>query len=175
MKVGILGTGDVGRTLGGGFIGLGYEVKMGSRKPGRKEVKDWVAKNAPRASAGTYAETAAFAELAVLAVPWSGAEKAIKLTGPKNLAGKVVIDATNPLVFPSNAPPGLALGHTDSAGEQIQRWLPEAHVVKAFNIGGIEGARFIEPLAMLWIIYGNHSGSWNHAFKLLCKQPDPLI
>jgi predicted dinucleotide-binding enzyme len=214
MKVGILGTGDVGRTLGGGFIGLGYEVKIGSRKPAKKEVKDWVSKYGPRASAGTYAQAAAFAELAVLAIPWSGAENAIKLAGSKNLAGKIVIDVTNPLVFPSNAPPRLALGHTDSAGEQIQRWLPEAHVVKAFNIvgfahmvnpqfpcgppdlficgndsrakkkvteilksfgwpaidiGGIEGARFIEPLAVVWIICGNPSGSWNHAFKLLCK------
>jgi predicted dinucleotide-binding enzyme len=214
MKVGILGTGDVGRTLGGGFIGLGHKVKMGSRQPAKKEVQDWVSKNGPRASAGTYAEAAAFAELAVLAVPWSGADSAIKLAGPRNFAGKVVIDVTNPLLFPSDAPPGLALGHTDSAGEQVQRWLPEARVVKAFNIvgyshminpqfpcgppdmficgndgrakkkvteilksfgwptvdiGGIEGARFIEPLAMLWIICGNVSGSWNHAFKLLRK------
>jgi predicted dinucleotide-binding enzyme len=187
---------------------------MGSRKPGRKIVKDWVAKRGPRASAGTYAEAAAFAELAVLAVPWSGANNAVKLAGPKNLAGKVVIDVTNPLVFPAHSPPRLALGHTDSAGEQVQRWLPKARVVKAFNIvgyshminpkfpcgppdmficgndgrakkkvteilksfgwptvdvGGIEGARLIEPLAMLWILYGNVSDSWNHAFKLLRK------
>src|SRR5207249_11744662 len=142
-----------------------------------------------------FAEAATFADLAVLATLWSGTENAIRLADPNSLAGKVVIDATNPLVFAPNAPPGLALGHTDSGGEQVQRWLPGSRVVKCFNtvghallagpplpggppdmflcgddpharqtvselcralgwgsvdLGGIEGARLLEPLCVLW-------------------------
>jgi predicted dinucleotide-binding enzyme len=214
MKIGILGTGDVGRVLGSGFAALGHEVKMGSRDPASEKVKTWVAKTGKRASAGTFAEAAAHAEVAVLATLWSGTENAIRLAGPNNLAGKVVIDATNPLVFAANAPPALALGHVDSGGEQVQRWLPKARVVKCFNIagnahminpqfpggppdmilcgndadakktvtgictafgwptidiGGIEGARLLEPMCILWVLYGIRTNSWNHAFKLLRK------
>jgi predicted dinucleotide-binding enzyme len=67
---------------------------------------------------------------------WMGAEQAIQLIGAENLAGKIVIDTTNPLAYKENAPPSLSIGHTDSAGEQVQRWLPKSHVVKAFNIVG---------------------------------------
>ncbi len=212
MKIGILGTGDVGQKLGDGFVAHGHNVKMGSRTPDSDKVKTWVEKNKPRASAGSFAEAASFGELSVLATLWSGTQDAIKLANPKNLTGKVIIDATNPLVFRPNAAPSLALGFTDSAGEQVQRWLSESRVVKAFNtvgnthfvnpkfpdgppdmficgndakakqitagllkefgwptidIGGIDGSRMLEPLALLWITHGVRSGSWNHAFKLL--------
>jgi predicted dinucleotide-binding enzyme len=214
MKVGILGTGDVGKALGSGFVGLGHDVKMGSREPKSEKVTSWLAKVGSRASSGTFAEAAEFAEVAIVATLWSGTENALKLAGPDNLAGKVVIDATNPLTFPAAGPPALALGHTDSGGEQVQRWLGKSRVVKAFNtvgnahmvnpqfpggppdmficgndddakktvaeilkafgwpaidIGGIEGARLLEPLCILWVLYGIRSGSWNHAFKLLRK------
>jgi 8-hydroxy-5-deazaflavin:NADPH oxidoreductase len=214
MKIGILGTGEVGQRLGSGFAALGHDVRMGTRDPRGEKVKAWVAKNGPRASAGTFQETASFAELAVLATLWSGTENAVRLAGPRNLTGKIVMDTTNPLIFYPDAPPALALGGTDSAGEQVQRWLPESRVVKAFNmignahmvrpqfpggppdlficgndqpakakvaeicsafgwptidIGGIEGARLLEPLGLLWILYGIRSGTWNHAFKLLRK------
>ena len=143
MKVGILGTGEVGRTLGAGFANLGHEVRIGSREPGSDKVQAWVKQTGARASSGTFAETAAFAEVAVLATLWSGTESALQLAGAKNLAGKVVIDATNPLVFQQGKPPALALGHDDSGGEQVQRWLPDARVVKAFNIVG--HAHMVKP------------------------------
>jgi predicted dinucleotide-binding enzyme len=214
MKIGILGTGDVGQALGRGFLQLGHEVKMGSRQAGSERVRAWVAKMGGRTSEGTFAEAASFADLAVLATLWSGTENVIRMADPKNLAGKVVIDATNPLVFTPNAPPSLALGHTDSGGEQVQRWLPQSRVVKCFNIvghahmvhpdfpggppdmflcgndagakktvteicqafgwpvidiGGIEGARLLEPICILWVLYGIRTNSWTHAFKLLRK------
>jgi hypothetical protein len=213
MKIGILGSGDVGRALGAGFAALGHEVKLGSRDPGKEEIRKWRDAAGATASAGTFAEAAAFGELAVLATLWTGTESAIKLAGPESLAGKVVIDVTNPLDFSAGAP-RLAVGHTDSAGEIVQRWLPKSSVVKTLNqignahmvnpefpggppdmfvcgndarakrtvtdllkafgwsvidIGGIEGARYLEPLAMLWIVYGARTNSWNHAFKLLRK------
>jgi len=213
MRIGVLGTGDVGRVLGAGFAALGHEVKIGSRNPQQERVREWLKKAGPKASAGTFAEAAAFGEIVVLAILWTGTENAIQLAGPQNLAGKVLIDVTNPLDFSAGAP-RLSVGHTDSAGETVQRWLPQAKVVKAFNhvgnahmvnpqfpggpptmficgndagakntvaglleaigwpavdIGGIEGSRYLEPLAMLWIIYGAGTNSWNHAFKLLRK------
>ena len=214
MKVCILGSGIVGQTLGGAFATLGHDVKIGTRNPNNEKLTAWVKKTGSKASAASFSDAAAFGELAVLATAWSGTENAIKLSGPKNLAGKVVIDATNPISFAPNSPPTLALGWTDSAGEQVQRWLPGAKVVKAFNIvgnahmfrpqfpggppdmficgndadakgtvtdilkafgwsvidiGGIEGARYLESLAMLWVLHGIRANSWNHAFKLLRK------
>ncbi|MFO1371496.1 MAG: NADPH-dependent F420 reductase [Candidatus Competibacteraceae bacterium] len=214
MKIGILGTGDVGQALGIGFATLGHDVKMGSRDPDQEKVKTWVNKAGAKASAGTFAEAAAYGELAVLCTIWTGAENAIRLAGPDHLAGKVVIDTINPLDFSGGIPPKLAVGHTDSAGEHVQRWLPNSRVVKAFNIvgsahmfkpefpggppdmficgnddqakatvtdllkafgwsvidiGGIECARYLEPLAMVWIRHFFRINSTNHAFKLLRK------
>ena len=214
MKIGILGTGNVGQALGIGFANLGHDVKMGSRDPNQEKVKDWINKVGSKASAGTCAEAAAYGELAVLCTIWTGAETAIRLADPRNLAGKVVIDTTNPLDFSEGIPPKLAVGHTDSAGEHIQRWLPDSHVVKAFNIvgsphmfkpefpggppdmficgnddqakatvtdllkafgwsiidiGDIECARYLEPLAMVWIRHFFRINSVDHAFKLLRK------
>ena len=124
MKIGILGTGDVGRTLANGFLATGHQVMMGSREAANDKALAWAteAGAGSTASAGTFAAAAKFADVVVLAVSWSGTENALKLAGEENLAGKVVIDAVNPLNF---GPQGLelAIGHTDSAGELVQRWL----------------------------------------------------
>lgn len=213
-KAGILGTGDVGRALGKGFISLGYEVMIGTRDPESEKVAKLVKELGPAASAGTFQQAVRFGEVLALATLWSGTENAIRLAGPDHFAGKTVLDATNPLVFQAKGPPKLALGHTDSGGEQVQRWIPKARVVKVFNIvgnahmvqpdfpggppdmficgnceeakkivagicadlgwptidvGGIEGARLLEPMCILWVEYGLRTGTWNHAFKLLRK------
>jgi 8-hydroxy-5-deazaflavin:NADPH oxidoreductase len=136
MKVGIIGSGPVGQSLGKGFADLGHEVKLGTRDAGKEKVRTWLSKAGPRVSAGSFSEAAVFGELIVLATSWSGTESALQLADKKNLAGKVVVDATNPLTSTPGGPPGLALGHTNSGGEQVQRWLADAHVVKAFNIIG---------------------------------------
>ena len=136
MKIGILGTGDVGRALGNAFIALGHEVKMGSRDAHNEKAVAWASTAGINASTGTFADTAKFADVIVLALLWSGAENALKLAGPESFSGKVVIDAINPLLFEPGKPLALAVGHTDSAGERVQRWLPSAHVVKAFNSVG---------------------------------------
>ncbi len=214
MKIGVLGSGDVGQALGRGFIARGHEVKIGSRAANNEKAMNWAKQAGARASTGDFAEAARFGDLVVLATLWSGTENALRLAGPENLTGKVLIDATNPLVFAAGAPPALALGRTDSGGEQVQRWAPKARVVKAFNIvghahmidpqfpggppdmfycgndaaakttiaeilksfgwssidiGGIEGARLLEPMCILWLLCGMRTNSWNHAFKLLRK------
>lgn len=143
MKVGILGTGDVGKALGDGFIKYGHSVMIGSRDPQSEKVQQWVKRQGEAASAGSFEEAAKFGELIVLAVSWSGCENAIRLAGAYHMAGKTVMDVTNPLVFEPGKPPSLALGRTDSGGEQVQRWLPDAHVVKVFNIVG--NAHMVDP------------------------------
>jgi predicted dinucleotide-binding enzyme len=136
MKIGILGSGDVAQSLGTGFVTLGHEVKLGSREATNEKAEAWAKKAGPRASSGTFADAAKFGDVVLLVTLWSGTENALRLAGSENLAGKVVIDVTNPLVFSPGKPPALAIGHTDSGGEQVQRWLPQSKVVKAFNTVG---------------------------------------
>lgn len=214
MKIGILGTGIVGQTVGTGFIQLGHEVRMGSRDVNNEKAIEWATAAGENASVGTFADAAAFGEILVLATKWLGTENAIQLTGAENTVDKIVIDATNPLKF-SEKGPEWALGFSDSAGEQIQRWLPDAKVVKAWNtvpaalmvdatifgempdmficgddveakatvtdimkmfkwesvidLGGIEQARLLEAMTMVWVRYYAISQNWQHAFKLIRK------
>lgn len=135
MRIGILGSGDVGRALGSAFAACGHEVKVGSRDANNPHVKEWAAKAGAHASGGTFADAARFGEVVVVATLWSGTDNALRLAGPENFAGKVVIDTTNPLDF-TTTPPRLSVGLNDSAGEQVQRWLTTARVVKAFNTIG---------------------------------------
>src|ERR1700716_1622118 len=99
MKIAIIGSGVVARALGGGFLKPGHEVKLGTRDASK--LADWVARN-PSAKVGSFAETAKFGEVVVLAVKGTVAAKALRVAGAENFAGKTVIDATNPI---ADAPP----------------------------------------------------------------------
>ena len=116
MKIGMLGTGDVGKALGKGFVTLGHQVKMGSRSATNEKALAWAKEMGPKASVGTFADAASFGEVIVLATLGVANEGALKAAGPEKLRGKVVIDATNPLDFSGGMPPKLAVAGSDSAG-----------------------------------------------------------
>jgi len=209
MHIGVVGSGDVGRALTVGFLGRGDEVVIGTRDPGKLE--QWKSERAPAVRVGSFADAAEFGDIVALATMWAGTESALDLAGRDHLRGKTVLDVTNPLAMSEHGP-SLALAHTDSGGEQVQRWLPDSHVVKAFNTvgyelmvkpafkdgpptmfycgddpgakahvrrviedfgwepldaGGIDGARLLEPLCILWVRHLIQSGSRRYAFKLL--------
>jgi 8-hydroxy-5-deazaflavin:NADPH oxidoreductase len=135
-RIGVLGSGVVGQTLADGFLKHGYEVMRGSRDPGKLDA--WKKGAGAKASVGTFAETAAFAEVVVLAVKGGAAEAALDQAGLEALAGKVVIDATNPI---ADAPPTAGVLQffttlSDSLMERLQRHAPKSRFVKAFSCVG---------------------------------------
>jgi predicted dinucleotide-binding enzyme len=176
MKVGILGSGMVGQALGAGFAGHGHAVMLGTRDPSQEKVQEWVTKTGKGVSAGTFAETAAFGEVVLVCTLWSGTQSALELAGAKTLAGKVVVDVTNPLDF-SKGSPALALGHTDSGGEQVQRWLPDSKVVKAFNI--VTAGTMVSPKREEGVpdmlIAGNDAGAKAKVREILTEFGWPTI
>lgn len=142
-RVGVLGTGVVGRRLAAGFRGRGHEVIIGSRDPEKPELRQWLSAEGVGIRAGTFAEAAAGSEFLVLAVLGEVAEQVIADVGRDSFAGKVVIDAMDPLDFSGGFPPKLSISGEDSLGERVQRALPEAKIVKAFNIIG--NPYFVDP------------------------------
>lgn len=141
MRVAVLGSGDVAKSFGRGFLKEGNEVMLGSREP--EKLASWVRESRKNASSRTLRETAKFGELVVIAVNGSKAEEAIQMAGAENFRGKVVIDATNPLDMSGGVPPKLVGGLGTSSGELIQMALAGASVVKAFNSVG--NAHFYKP------------------------------
>jgi len=188
-------------------------VKVGSRSPKSEALATWLKGAKGKASTGTFEEAARHGETIVIATRGSAFDEVVRLAGPKNFVGKVVIDVQNALEFSGGPNPGLFVGLNDSLAERVQRALPGAKVVKAFNtvpntqmvdpkfvggapemliagndaaakkqvvgilkefgwpgaidVGGIEGARWIEALVPLWALVGSATNRWDHAFKVV--------
>lgn len=142
MKVGVLGSGDVAKALTAGFLKYGHAVTMGSREP--QKLADFAAKNKGTAT-GTFAKAAEFGEAIVLAVRGDAAIQALRLAGAKNIAGKTVIDACNPIAAepPVHGVLRFFTTHDQSLMEQLQHEFGDAHFVKAFNSVG--SASMVNP------------------------------
>lgn len=135
MKVGILGSGGVAKSLGAGFLAHGHDVMLGTRETAK--LADWATQHGG-ARVGSFADAAEHGELVVLAVKGTAAAAVLRLAGAEKLAGKTVIDTTNPI---ADAPPshGVIRFFTtldDSLMERLQREFHEARLVKAFNSVG---------------------------------------
>ncbi len=171
MKIGIIGTGIVGRTLAKGFLDLGHDVLLGTRNIQKEEVKIFLAENS-RALAGSFSDAAKFGDIIVLTVAGRIAKDAIDLTDKNDYRGKTVIDTTNPISQEPavNGVMKFFTGANDSLGEQIQSWLPEAYIVKCFNIVGssfmINGKQFGESLPTMFIC-GNNQHAKNQVTDIL--------
>jgi len=144
MKIGVLGTGTVGRTLAGRLAELGHEVMVGTRDPaksrantapdayGNPPLSAWLAGN-PRVKLGTFAEAAGHGELLVNATQGGASLDALDSAGEARLEGKILLDVSNPLDFSRGMPPTLFVKDSDSLAEQIQRAFPKSRVVKSLN------------------------------------------
>ncbi|HKK20802.1 MAG TPA: NAD(P)-binding domain-containing protein [candidate division Zixibacteria bacterium] len=212
QKIGIIGSGDVGKALANGFIRFGHNVMIGTNDSAKQAGLLKATDN--KAKVGSFEDTARFGDLIVLSVKGTAAEAAARSAGLDNLSGKTVIDTTNPI---ADDPPEKGVlkyftSPNQSLMENLQKLAPKAHFVKAFScvgsalmvspnlegtkptmficgnsdeakrevskildqfgweyadMGTVEAARAIEPLAILWCLPGFLNNEWMHAFKLL--------
>jgi 8-hydroxy-5-deazaflavin:NADPH oxidoreductase len=132
MRVGVLGTGIVGRTIATKLVELGHEVTMGSRSAESRALGQWL-EEVSGAWGGTFAEAARSAEMVFNCTAGAASLEALGAAGGENLAGKVLVDVANPLDFSAGMPPRLSVCNEDSLGEQIQASFPQARVVKSLN------------------------------------------
>lgn len=170
MRFGVFGTGMVGDAIATKLVSLGHEVKMGARDAKNEKAAAWVAKSGAKASHGTFADAAAFGEVLFNCTSGAGALDALKAAGEGNLAGKVLIDVSNPLDFSKGMPPTLFVSNTDSLGEQIQRAFPKTHVVKTLNT--LNAQLMVEPKSLAGgdhdlFISGNDAGAKGKVKELL--------
>jgi len=154
MRYAVLGTGMVGRTLAAKLVASGYEVTVGTREVadtlaretadamGNPPYRQWQQQN-PQVGLASFADAAAGAQVVVAALSGTGALAALRAAGAANLAGKTLIDVSNPLDFSAGFPPRLDPVDTDSLGERIQREFPEAKVVKTLNT--VTAAVMVDP------------------------------
>jgi predicted dinucleotide-binding enzyme len=169
MKVGVIGSGDVAKSLANGFLKHGHVVTVGTRTT--KNLEPWARQNSG-IRIGSFSEAAKHGEVIVLAVKGSAAAEALRIAGASNLAGKVVIDTTNPI---ADAPPtnGVLRFFTsldESLMERLQREFKDARFVKAFNSVG--NACMVNPqfeAAPTMFICGNDSEARRTVSQILTQ------
>ena len=132
-RIAVLGTGNVGDTIGSKLIELGYSVKMGSRTINNEKALAFVAKHDGKASAGTFSDAAAYGDIIFNCTKGMVSIDALKMAGENNLRDKIIVDIANPLDFSAGMPPSLSICNTNSLGEEIQKNFPSSKVVKALN------------------------------------------
>ncbi|MFL5480778.1 MAG: NADPH-dependent F420 reductase [Gemmatimonadaceae bacterium] len=172
MKIGILGTGIVGKTLGTALAKRGHDVRMGSRKSGGEKARAWVKDSAGKTSEGSFADAAGFGEIVFNCTAGQASLDALRQAGALNLRGKIIIDVSNPLDFSKGMPPTLSVCNNDSLGEQIQKAFPDSHVVKTLNT--VTTAVMVDPSIIpgthTMFISGNDANAKNAVTKLLKEE-----
>ncbi|MBT2553669.1 NADPH-dependent F420 reductase [Arthrobacter sp. ISL-5] len=133
MRIAVLGTGRVGRTLAGKLVQTGHQVTIGSRSATNEAALEWATGAGPHAKVATFFDAAAAGEVIINATPGTVSLEVLASASTKNLDGKVLIDVANPLDQTAGFPPSLSISNTDSLAETIQRSFPTARVVKALN------------------------------------------
>lgn len=135
MNIGVLGTGVVGETIATALTEKGHNVRMGSRSATNEKAAEWVKRSNKHATQGDFNDAASFGEIVFLCLNGGHALDAVRSVDGSNVAGKIVIDVTNPLDFTKGMPPQLleGLSNSNSLGEEIQKAWPSAKVVKTFN------------------------------------------
>jgi len=137
MKIGILGTGMVCEALGTKFAQLGHQVKMGSRTANNESAAKWVKAAGGNASQGTFSDAAQFGEMVFVCLKGEVVLDVVRSVA-NVVSGKVVVDVSNPLDFSHGMPPTLSICNANSLGEEVQKALPSARVVKTLNIVNCE-------------------------------------
>lgn len=173
MKIGVFGTGMVGRTLAAKLLELGHGVCVGTRDPqatlaradkermGTPPFKAWKDEH-PAVELGSIPQAAAYGELLVNAMSGAGSVETLRLAGDANLAGKVLVDISNPLDFSKGMPPILSICNTDSLGEQLQKAFPALKVVKSLNTVNANlmvGPKALADGAHTMFVCGNDAGA----------------
>jgi 8-hydroxy-5-deazaflavin:NADPH oxidoreductase len=133
MRIGVFGTGMVGKAIATKLVEVGHEVCMGSRTADNEEATTWATERGDHATHGTFADAAAFGELLFNCTGGMVSVAACEAAGEENIGSKVMVDVSNPLDFSHGMPPSLAVANTDSVGEQLQRRFAAARVVKSLN------------------------------------------
>jgi 8-hydroxy-5-deazaflavin:NADPH oxidoreductase len=168
MRIAVLGTGIVGRTLGDKLVEVGHEVRMGSRQAGNENAVEWAQAAGENASEGTFADAAEFGELVVNATGGRVSLDALEMAGAENLAGKVLVDVSNALQF-GDGPPVVGVAPDDSLGERIQAAFPDARVVKALNT--MNASLMVSPDSLdestNVFVCGNDDGAKGQVIELL--------
>jgi hypothetical protein len=169
--IGIVGSGIVGQTLANGFIKYGYKVAIGSNTAGKRD--ELKAKTSGKATIGSFEDAAKFGDIVVIAVKGTAAVAALQAAGIGNLAGKTVVDTTNPIadVPPVNGVLQFFTGPNDSLMERLQKLAADAHFVKAFSCIG--NALMVNPdfggQKPTMFICGNHEGA-KRDVATICEQ-----
>ena len=169
MKIGILGSGNVGREIAARLVELNLDVMLGTRSP--EKIKDWSAQH-PKVKTGSLSQAAAQGEIVFNTTTGSGSLEALTAAGETNLNGKVLIDLSNPLDFSHGMPPTLTVCNNDSLGEQIQRLLPRTKVVKTFNtmnVGLMVNPRSLADGDHTLFLSGNDQAAKDQVSRLLAE------
>ncbi len=170
MRIAVLGTGNVGHTIGSKLIEVGHTVMMGSRTADNEKAKAFVAKHNGKATAGTLTDAAAFGEIIFNCTAGMASIEALKMAGEKNLNGKIIVDIANPLDFSKGMPPILSICNTSSLGEEIQKAFPQTKVVKALNTmwcGLMVNPAMINGGDHHTFVCGNHTDAKEEVKKIL--------